>query len=61
VKSKVSSLFSESLLDVSPFNHNPRLPGGEMSATPLLWLVAISAVLVVVGLVGFRRRDVEPA
>jgi ABC-2 type transport system permease protein len=43
--------------DVSPFAHVPRLPGGEFTATPLVWLVAVTAVLVVAGLVGFRRRD----
>jgi ABC-2 type transport system permease protein len=57
----MSVQLSQPLLDVSPFNHVPRLPGGEMSATPLLWLVAISAVFVVVGLVGFRRRDIMGA
>ena len=44
--------------DVSPFAHVPRLPGGQFTATPLVWLVAVSAVLVAAGLVGFRRRDV---
>ena len=49
------------LLNLSPFNHIPRLPGGEMTATPLIWLVAGAATLVVVGLAGFRQRDVEAA
>jgi ABC-2 type transport system permease protein len=52
---------SPGLLGVSPFNRVPKLPGGEMSVTPLLWLTAIAAGLVAVGLVGFRRRDVAGA
>ncbi|GAA2399199.1 exporter of polyketide antibiotics [Actinomadura vinacea] len=45
------------VLNLSPFAHTPDLPGGDFSATPLIWLGGISAGLVVAGLVGFRRRD----
>ena len=44
-------------LDVSPFTHLPALPGGEVTATPYLWLLAVTAVLVVAGAAGVRRRD----
>ncbi len=49
---------NQKVLDLSPFTHVPRLPGGHASATPLLWLTLVAAVLVVAGLVGVRRRDV---
>ena len=45
------------LLDLSPFTHVPRLPGAELSVTPLVWLLACAAVLTAAGLAGFRRRD----
>ncbi|MEU9831573.1 ABC transporter permease [Streptosporangium sp. NPDC048047] len=45
-------------LDLSPFSHLPKLPGGEVTATPLLALTAIAAALVAAGLYGFRHRDV---
>ena len=46
------------LLDLSPFAHIPHVPGGTVDAAPLLLLTAGAAVLVALGLVGFRRRDV---
>ena len=46
------------LLDISPFTHIPKLPGGEVSAEPLIWLLGVAAVLTIAGMVGFRRRDV---
>ncbi|GAA2984570.1 ABC transporter permease [Streptosporangium longisporum] len=46
------------LVDLSPFSHLPRLPGGEVTATPLITLVAIAAALTAAGLYGFRRRDI---
>jgi ABC-2 type transport system permease protein len=49
---------SQSLLDISPFTHIPRVPGGSVTMTPLLILTVIAAALVTVGLVTFRRRDV---
>jgi ABC-2 type transport system permease protein len=44
-------------LDLSPFSHLPRLPGGSAPAAPLIWLCLVAAGLVVAGTVGFRRRD----
>ena len=46
------------VLDISPFTHSPRLPGGTVSAAPLLWLCAIALVLTAAGLAGLRRRDI---
>lgn len=50
--------FDQWVLDISPFSHLPRLPGGEVSAAPLVWLSAVAIALAVTGLAGFRRRDV---
>jgi ABC-2 type transport system permease protein len=60
----VISLFGQALqlshwlLDVSPFTHAPRLPGGPVQAAPLLWLCAVALALSAAGLVGLRRRDI---
>jgi ABC-2 type transport system permease protein len=46
------------ILDISPFTHAPRLPGGTVSAVPLLWLCALALAMSVAGLAGLRRRDI---
>jgi ABC-2 type transport system permease protein len=46
------------ILDLSPFTHAPRLPGGTVSATPLLWLCALALAMSVAGLAGLRGRDI---
>ena len=50
---------SKRVLDLSPFAHVPRLPGGDISAASLLWLASIVVGLVMIGLLGLRRRDVQ--
>lgn len=45
-------------LDLSPIEVAPRVPWEDLSAGPLLGLTALTAALVVAGLVAFRRRDV---
>ncbi|QFG20261.1 ABC transporter permease [Actinomadura sp. WMMB 499] len=52
---------SQAALDVSPFTHIPKLPGGEMSVQPLVWLGVIAALLVVAGTLRLRTRDIKPA
>ncbi|GHA61720.1 ABC transporter membrane-spanning protein [Streptomyces tendae] len=47
----------QTVLDVSPYGHLPKLPGGEMSWSPVVVLVLIAAALVGSGLAGLRRRD----
>jgi polyether ionophore transport system permease protein len=49
------------VMDLSPFSHIPKVPGADVTATPLAWLVAITAALVAAGLAGFRRRDLVGA
>jgi ABC-2 type transport system permease protein len=46
------------MMDVSPFTQSPKLPGGTVSAEPLLWLCGIAVALSVAGVVGLRHRDI---
>lgn len=48
-------------LDLTPYSHIPKVPGGVFHWTPLVWMTAVAAVLTVAGLVGFRRRDMSSA
>ncbi|MFI9774150.1 ABC transporter permease [Streptomyces sp. NPDC051956] len=47
------------VMNLSPFGHLPKLPGGEMAWTPVLTLTAIAVVFVAAGLTGLRRRDLS--
>jgi ABC-2 type transport system permease protein len=46
------------VLDISPFTHVPKLPGGTVTATPFLWLGVIAVALGAAGLAALRRRDI---
>lgn len=45
------------VMDLSPFSHVPRLPGGTFRTWPLVWLSLVVVALLSAGVVGFRRRD----
>jgi ABC-2 type transport system permease protein len=46
------------VLDISPFTHAPRLPGGAVSTEAVLLLFVIALSLCVIGLAALRRRDI---
>lgn len=50
----------QAVMDISPFTHLPKLPGGTgMEWGPVLALTAVAVVLVGAGAVALRRRDVQ--
>jgi len=50
--------FPQSVLDISPFVHVPKLPGAPFDAVPLLILIAAATAFCIVGVIGFCRRDI---
>ncbi|WP_278262085.1 ABC transporter permease [Nocardia sp. AG03] len=47
------------MLDLVPFVHPPKLPGGTFELAPIAWLFAVAAVGLAVGVLAFRRRDLR--
>jgi ABC-2 type transport system permease protein len=46
------------LLDISPFTHVPHLPGGDVTATPIVSLTAVALALGTTGIAALRRRNI---
>lgn len=46
------------VVDLSPFEHTPPVPGGRLDLTPLVALLALAVALTAAGIRGFRHRDV---
>jgi ABC-2 type transport system permease protein len=49
------------VMDLSPFTHVPRVPGGTLTATPVVLLLAVALALGGAGLAGLRRRGIPAA
>ncbi|GAB2506545.1 ABC transporter permease [Nocardia heshunensis] len=47
--------------DLNPFEHAPKVPGEAFTATPLIVLLIVDVALITVGLMAFRRRDLQSA
>ncbi|OPZ52367.1 MAG: ABC-2 family transporter protein [bacterium ADurb.BinA028] len=46
------------LMDLAPFTHVPRMPVEAFAWPPTIALTAVAAGLCIVGVLGFRRRDI---
>ena len=49
---------NQSILNISPFTHVPKVLVGEVSIMPLIWLAVVAFALTVTGLIGLRRRSI---
>ncbi|GAA4993848.1 hypothetical protein GCM10023205_78200 [Yinghuangia aomiensis] len=45
------------VMDLSPFTHLPKLPGGDVELLPYALLAAVAGLLGAAALAGTRRRD----
>ncbi|MBN3932009.1 ABC transporter permease [Streptomyces verrucosisporus] len=46
------------VMNLTPFTHLPKLPGGDPAAAPYLWILLAAAALTAAGLAAFHRRDI---
>ncbi|MGB9373098.1 MAG: ABC transporter permease [Jiangellales bacterium] len=46
------------VLDVSPFAHSPTVPGGVVSVMAVVGLLLVAGILIGIGVLGLRRRDI---
>lgn len=47
------------LLDLEPFTHVPRVGSDDFNPAALWWLLGVDAALILLGIIGFRRRDLR--
>ena len=47
------------IADLSPFQHVPSYPAGDLNGLPLVALIALAAALTAFGIAGLRRRDIR--
>jgi ABC-2 type transport system permease protein len=47
------------VLDLDPFSHIPRVGSDSFTATPPMWLLVLDAILITLGALAFRRRDLR--
>lgn len=50
---------NEWLLNLSPFSQVPKLLVGDTVTASLGWILVVAVVLMVIGVLGFRRRDIN--
>jgi len=43
---------------VSPFGQTPQIPSESFEATPIIVMCCIFVVLLIIGFIGFRKRDI---
>src|SRR5690625_7923686 len=51
--------FPEWMSNLSPFGHIPQLPVEDMDFMKAAVLTIISIILVVIGFIGYQKRDIE--
>jgi ABC-2 type transport system permease protein len=47
------------VIDISPYSHVPKLPAGNLTAAPLVWLTLVAVALLAAGAWRFGQRDLE--
>ncbi len=47
------------LLKISPYYWNKRVPVESINTDAALWMLVIAVILIVVGFIGYNKRDLE--
>ncbi|MFC0471097.1 ABC transporter permease [Halalkalibacter kiskunsagensis] len=50
--------FPEWMRNLSPFGHVPQVPVEELNVSTVLMLTSLAAILVIIGFIGYRKRDI---
>ncbi|WP_077624394.1 ABC transporter permease [Sediminibacillus massiliensis] len=51
--------FSDWIGKISPFGHVPQIPIEDFAYMPLILLTVLAFVLIIIGFIGFNKRDIE--